>query len=672
MKKQIKLIFLLLLTIIFSQITTAYFGNQWIEGESKSTKDPLYIDMPDEVHQMVPTTVKVYINDPIILENAQYAEIEPGNSNAYMLSGNKFSLIGGGAFRKTMVYNGEKSFEFGFRPTDRIGLSNSVKVTFYMAKKAPSKEQVDTRDEESPFFGYDCHWETNDLLCSEEEGCQICNHPVGLVMKYFMVSETDESVSIPTRVDFTDRKKERESTIVGSQDLYYKEEKQYISNGNEYTSNERYYIGLDIWEMDTTFEEYKENDLDGYTGESENVDNPYVTVNDIFASGPEVTGKAYEKVYNKPPNTKNSAASAEIHYQLHAEMSPIGSGVMRIKASRYTVFEKGTSSDGELEAIRNDVLNMLSSYKLSKGKIIDVEKKDYMKPIWNVRGEPKEEETTDTHYVTGHITNYFDHPMRYMEVIAKIDGVIYEGITDEDGIYKILLVGLELKEDEKKDVVILAKFNYVRDSKNYFNIFFRKPNNRYSLVQATKKGTLVEGEHLQIDFRMDGEGDFTTNIPNKEDLKHYSLNYFHTAESVEFVLETLKEDMDYKLPVTVYVGNQDKKTLYNPSDSRILISADDASLSDSDRPDNREYHEFMHALMYDIYNTWPEDRRLPGTVNHNGFHNPSTADSYMEGFAEFMAMVISDEMGEPNPQLYAGFGSMDQNYKMWDGKGFDE
>ncbi|MBT5419862.1 MAG: hypothetical protein HOK80_03145, partial [Candidatus Cloacimonetes bacterium] len=317
-------------------------------------------------------------------------------------------------------------------------------------------------------------------------------------------------------------------------------------------------------------------------------------------------------------------------------------------------------------------LNMLSSYKLSKGRVIENKEHDYFSFKWYTKGEPKEEETTEDHIVVGHVSDYFDHPMPYMEVVAKVDGLRYGGITDKDGIYKIPLVGLELKDGEEKEVVILAKLNYIRDGTNYFDIEFRKPNGRYELVQAFKKGTLVEGEHLQIDFRMDSEGDFVANFDNKENLKHYSLNYFHTAEAVEFTLETLKETLDYKLPINVYVGNPHKNTLYSPTNSDILISADDASLSDSDRPDNREYHEFMHAVMYDIYGTWPEGGKLPGTVNHDGYLNPSTADSYIEGFAEFMAMVVSDEMGEHSPQLYAGFGSMDQNYKMWDGQGFDE
>jgi hypothetical protein len=651
------------------QNSLSYFGTEWSQGTPKSTKDPLYLEMPDNVHYMVPTTVKVYINDPIIRENAQYVEIEPGNSNPYSTSGNQISITGGGAFRQTMKYDGEEIIEFGFRPTDGIGYINSVVVKFYMTKETPINEYPDTHDETSPFFGYNCHYETNELLCSKDEGCRICNYIVGVVIKDFMVNDVEESISIPNRVDFINEKEEN-GWAPGSQSLSYSDTK-IVKNdrGDEFENSDRYTIKLNTQELSDNFEAYKENDLDGYTGEADNVDNPYVTVNDLSIGGPELTGKAYEMVYNKPFNPQDAADFVDIQYQLFAEMAPKGSGVMIVKASRQTAFEKGTGGS-ELEDVQNDAKKFISSYKLNRGKIIEPDRE--LRFIYEVRSKLDDEETTEDHYVVGHISDYYDHPLPYMEVIAKIDGLRYEGITDKDGIYKIPLVGLELKKGEEKDVLLLTKFNYLRDGKNYFNIFFRKTNNRYFLVQAIKKGKLVEGEHLQIDFVMDGEGEFTSNLQNKEDIKHYSLNYFHTAESVEFVLETLKETLDYKLPISVFVGNRNKNTLYSPTDSEILISADDASLSDSDRPDNREYHEFMHALMYDVYNAWPEGGLLPGTKNHDGYLNPSTADSYMEGFAEFMAMVISDEMGEPNPQMYADFGSMDQNHKMWDQQGYNE
>jgi hypothetical protein len=660
--------------ILLLQLTYAqYFGGEWNEGDCKSTKDPLYLEMPNTIHAMIPTTVKVYINDPIVKEHAQYVEIFAGNSHVYSLSGNEFSRSSGGNFRETMKYNGEDTIEFGFRPQDRVGLSSSVIVTFYIVKESPGLEWPDTSDEESPFYQYGCHHERNSIMCNKEDGCMICHHSIGQVSKDFIMSDTDETVSIPDRLDFIDEKTENNYQSVASQYLSYNEKKKYISEqGDEYESSDIYKIELTTQELWDTFEVYKENDLDGYIGPKDNIKNTDVTTNDLSASGSELTGKAYEMVYNGPLNPQNGADFIDIYYQLFAEMSPKGSGVMIVKATRQTVFEKGTGSKAELNAVRSDVLNMLSSYKLSKGKVIDNKDYDYFSFKWYVKGESKEEETTEEYYVAGHISDYYDHPLSYMKIIAKVDNIEYEGYTDDEGVYMIPLTGLELKEGEEKDVALFAMFDYYRNGNNYFDTYFRKPNGQYSQVIAYKKDKLVYGEHLQIDFRMDGEGNFFTSFASKADIKHYSLIYFHTAEAVEFVLSTLKEDMDYKLPVTIYVGNQHKKTLYSPGDSRILISAAQTSLSDSNRPDNREYHEFMHALMYDIYNAWPAGRMEPGVKNHDGFLNNNTADSYLEGFAEFMSLVISDYNKEPSPSIYAGFGSMEKNYKPWDGRGMDE
>jgi hypothetical protein len=127
--------------------------------------------------------------------------------------------------------------------------------------------------------------------------------------------------------------------------------------------------------------------------------------------------------------------------------------------------------------------------------------------------------------------------------------------------------------------------------------------------------------------------------------------------------------VDYKLPVDVYVGNNQGDTLYSPTDSDILISAADASFSSSNRPKNREYHEFGHHLMYAEYLDWPSGRKLPGVKNHDGFLNPNTGDSYLEGFAEFYALAVSKEVGDKTPDIYASFGSLENNYVPWDSQG---
>ena len=62
-------------------------------------------------------------------------------------------------------------------------------------------------------------------------------------------------------------------------------------------------------------------------------------------------------------------------------------------------------------------------------------------------------------------------------------------------------------------------------------------------------------------------------------------------------------------------------------------------------------HEFGHHLMADVFdNHLPWNRKL--MKNHDGFKNPSTNDSWMEGFATFIAAWIQRDMLElPAPHI---------------------
>ena len=76
-------------------------------------------------------------------------------------------------------------------------------------------------------------------------------------------------------------------------------------------------------------------------------------------------------------------------------------------------------------------------------------------------------------------------------------------------------------------------------------------------------------------------------------------------------------------------------------------------------PINREFHEFSHYVMWDMYGELPPnhyDLDFSGKwvaldINHDCFINHCSSDSYVEGFAEFMALVINKEMNVQPPYV---------------------
>ncbi|MDW7731144.1 MAG: hypothetical protein SCH66_01805 [Methanolobus sp.] len=285
-----------------------------------------------------------------------------------------------------------------------------------------------------------------------------------------------------------------------------------------------------------------------------------------------------------------------------------------------------------------------------------------------------------TLYVTGYAVDADGNPMSYVEVQAKVKGQTFNGRADADGNFQIpLSIELDEKEnDVKLDFWVI--FSYGRDDKNYFKVY-DLDGNTYNAVWYYQELAIIDQQNVEVPIRLDGSPD-----PKKRsstgfisDMKSLSVIYAHTAEAVDFCLVELDADIDYKLPVEVLVGNNNQQTLYSPDQSRILISSNDAGYSNSNRPKNREYHEFAHHLMYATYGDWTNGSKVAGTQNHDGFLNPNTGDSYEEGFAEFMALVISDKWGDSNPadgqtksDIYASFGSLENNYQPWDNRGYAE
>jgi len=117
--------------------------------------------------------------------------------------------------------------------------------------------------------------------------------------------------------------------------------------------------------------------------------------------------------------------------------------------------------------------------------------------------------------------------------------------------------------------------------------------------------------------------------------------------------------------------------------SWINIDASKFAHTSQHRPVHREYHEFSHYVMHTLYKgKWPEpvNPSVP-EVNHGGYANPSTSDSFVEGFATFMAIGMFQTIGDTIPHspvrvmdtLVEGriqvLKELETNYKAWDRDG---
>lgn len=169
-------------------------------------------------------------------------------------------------------------------------------------------------------------------------------------------------------------------------------------------------------------------------------------------------------------------------------------------------------------------------------------------------------------------------------------------------------------------------------------------------------------------------------INSNDDINMVTAFYIHTAEAYEFYRDILgydvSKDRDQKDPITIFVMGEGNSAFYSGADENIYIPMARSPYNHPNRPMNREWHEFSHLAMEAIYGKFPEgytdselsvfkdndDIKTTYSKNHMGFKNNSTADSFVEGFAEFIPMVMAKHYSYPAPHIYpAGVGSLEAN-----------
>ncbi|NTV23042.1 MAG: carboxypeptidase regulatory-like domain-containing protein [Nanoarchaeota archaeon] len=625
----------------------------WTDSmDAKSEKDPLYIEMDDSLPSYMPAKAKIFINDPLIRKEANYIEVFASNAVAYTLSGEEIVIDPSGTFRQALPYNGESVLEIGFRAEGGVGAKSSFSVDFYNVKIVGGREWPDTKKNGTELYQYNCNIETNRLLCKEKEGCMVCSTTLGSARKEFVISGSKYGISLPGRFDFkrysdTDKSLQERSNF--ERFTYSEEKTMTYSSGSTMDISDSYTLEFDMHssEMDAM---------------------QWGDYNDRFYKSQGYTkGTCDEKICEFiDRDVKKGGDWEPVSVRYFAYVNYPGKGVLNVKASRATGMENG-GGDGEADAVLSEARKFAESYTQSPGNAVQ---KKGLRNTYAVRGN-MQPETTDM-YIWGTISDADANPMPFVQLIVKAKDEKFTGTTDANGDFQMPLAGIELKEGEELTALFAVDFRYQRDGKTYF-VINDLSGNSYNEVALGRNIKIKGGENLEVHLRIDGSNDpdVITTVSSMDRLKHLSVIYYHMHEAVDFALTVLKANIDYKLPVDVFVGNTEGKTHYDMTDSKILISANVASYDAKDRPKNREYHEFAHHIMYTEYGgDFATGRSDPKSVPHEGYLNPNTGDSWTEGFAEFIAIAAAKESGDKTPEMYSYWGSLEaNNYKMWDAQG---
>jgi hypothetical protein len=285
-----------------------------------------------------------------------------------------------------------------------------------------------------------------------------------------------------------------------------------------------------------------------------------------------------------------------------------------------------------------------------------------------------------------------EFPVKHIRLAFSNPTLVVETGTDSEGVFEIPSEMLD-----GGDYSLEIRFQYARDDKTYYSMHYNFVSTPITLrlqlqgeeitkVELTDGATYTLSENPGINIAPELDLDELVRGHTSEG-KAYLYLYQHLTEALEFYTDYLGVQFDATPPLTIQTYTDVWKwQLKFVSEAEwgdeivhgIVIDTFHMDWAASYTPKNREYHEFSHYAMYEIYGGFPDPP--PGPVpekNHGGFTNPSTADSYVEGFAHFMSMVIGEHYGfwwddGDYPSRCGILGDLELDYVAWSSQGKDE
>ncbi|MFH1094890.1 MAG: hypothetical protein V1728_01610 [Candidatus Micrarchaeota archaeon] len=152
--------------------------------------------------------------------------------------------------------------------------------------------------------------------------------------------------------------------------------------------------------------------------------------------------------------------------------------------------------------------------------------------------------------------------------------------------------------------------------------------------------------HKLIDWSV---GESTTYHFDQKDLPYvqFSKIYANTYQAMRYTRDVLKQPLLPRSEPVLITPKADD--VLHTCEFGVAIGLAHAGIDEQDAPMNREWHEYGHGVMCGGFVEYPYQR---SEIHHGGLQNPTSTDSFMEGWAVEFAALVSRDTGTPHPEMY--------------------
>lgn len=210
-----------------------------------------------------------------------------------------------------------------------------------------------------------------------------------------------------------------------------------------------------------------------------------------------------------------------------------------------------------------------------------------------------------------------------------------------------------------------GKFAIIDYSGGFANNVVTYSTNEPRLYQTNGNLIKLNATELRLNSRIQ------TTMASLEHIDDAAYTYYRIHQAYELARDVLLADAYLDRRIDVRIFSSAPWVWFNVLNGRPTISINTlySGIGDRNEPDNREWHEFGHAVMWfspihGVYSGgWVPARDGP---NHGGYSNPNSVDAWNEGFAEFYSILVAFLIDkDPYAQIYKWDGNQDHLDADW-------